>query len=124
MPLRLSVLVLSVIVLLFAIPHQLNAQSAKLDLSALPLAFERNQGQVTNPYQFFVRDRAVQSFFWPGGLDIFVHGSKSDTSRLRIRWPHSDSNTVLSGDSKLPGESNYFRGSDTSQWLKHVPQFA
>src|ERR1051326_7604682 len=124
MPLRPSVLVLSVTVLLFVIPNQLNAQSTKLDLSGLPLAFESNQGQVPKPYQFFVRDRAMQTFFWPGGLDIFVHRSKSNTSRLRIRWPHSDSNTVLSGDFKLPGQSNYFRGSDASQWLNHVPQFA
>ncbi len=124
MPLRPCLLVFVCLCASFAIvPFNANAQDGKLELSALPLAFERNQGQVATPYQFFARRSSMEIFFLPDGLDIVVAAPKSTTSQLRVRWIDANP-TALSGDHPLPGRSNYFRGSDPSRWLHDVPQFA
>jgi hypothetical protein len=126
MPLRPCLLVFVFLLCApFAIvPFNANAQDGKPELSALPLAFEHNQGQVAAPYQFFARRSSMETFFLPDGLDIVVSGPKSTTSQVRVRWADANPTTALSGDQPLPGRSNYFRGSDPSRWLHDVRQFA
>jgi len=101
-----------------------NAQDRKLELSTLPLAFERNQGQIPTPYQFFVRRSSMETFFLADGLDVVVSGPNSTTSQVRVRWAGANPATAISGDQPLPGRSNYFRGSDPSHWVHDVSQFA
>src|SRR5258708_30771284 len=114
MPLRPCLLVFVCLCASFAIvPFNANAQDGKLELSALPLAFERNQGHVATPYQFFARRSSMAIFFLPYGLDIVVDSPKSTTSQLRVSSIHANHYT-LSGLHPHPGRSNYFPGSDPS----------
>ena len=47
---------------LAAIPFRANAQNAKPGLSSLPLAFESNEGQTTEPYRFLARRGSMKRF--------------------------------------------------------------
>ena len=64
---------------LAAIPFRVNAQNAKPELSPLPLAFESNEGQTTEPYRFF----GAESFFLVNG--VVLPGRKLTASKVQIR---------------------------------------
>ncbi|HEY1423413.1 MAG TPA: SBBP repeat-containing protein, partial [Candidatus Acidoferrum sp.] len=100
------------------------AQEAKPKLPTLPLAFERNDGQTKTPYRFLVRRGASGTFFLADGMDVVVPKRKGEESRVRVRWVGSDPGAEISGTDRLPGYSNYLRGSEPSRWLRDVPQFA
>lgn len=93
-------------------------------LSSMPLVFEPNQGQAPAAYQFLARRNSSTTFFLADGVDVFVPRSAPDVSRVGIRWVGANVADSVSGEELLPGRSNYFRGSDSSRWVRNVPQFA
>jgi len=106
-----------------AVPVKLAAQNVKTELSALPLTFERNQGQAPDRYRFLSRRNSMETFFLADGMDIVVSGRKSRASGVYIRWAGADPAASLTGEELLPGRSNYLQGSDPARWVRDVPQF-
>jgi Beta-propeller repeat len=126
MPRHRSVLIsLSLVFALIGMPASKIAatDSNARFLVTLPLVFERNQGQAPAEYQFLVRREGAEVLFLADGLDVVTHGPSSNLSAVRIRWVAINPNIFASGEEVLPGQSNYFRGSDLSKWVKNVPHY-
>jgi hypothetical protein len=113
-------------------------QAVKLAANAvsLPLFFEPNQGQTASQVKFLAHgagyglfltsNEAVLKLHRPSaGPQLSVENARHHSgSVIRMRLEGANSVAQVSGDSRLPGKTDYFIGNDPSQWHRGVPQFA
>ncbi len=83
----------------------------------LPLVFEPNQGQASEPIQYLVRHGQALTAFASDGVTTKVAGSQI-TMTLKDAAPQQ-----FRGAEQLASTSNYFLGSDPSRWQTGVPNF-
>jgi hypothetical protein len=124
-PLYLGLVCLAVALAAFPVNAQ-TLQSADSRLHpkpAAPIVFEQNLGQAPVPYQFLARRDGIQTVYFADGMDLFLPGSDSAAPKLRVSWRGANSNTTISPEQPLSGYTNYLRGSNSSRWLRRIPQF-
>src|ERR1035438_1843775 len=111
---------------------------------ALPLSFERNQGQADARvvflsrgagYTFFAADReAVLELLKttpmrtiPDRLDRTHSGGRQreviKTDEIRMQFVGASDKMRLTGEDLLPGTVNYFLGNDSAKWHTRIPTF-
>lgn len=115
---------------------------------ALPLAFEKNDGQADPAVQYAARANGYTLFLTPTDAVFSIHGpssrrtSESTAGRPALRkifshvQGHDNSSAVvhmhlvnakapqkITASSKLPGKANYFIGSDPAKWRSGVPLY-
>lgn len=98
-------------------------QSKQIAISAAPIIFEQNKGQLPAKYEFLTRRNGVEAFYFSDGMDVYVPQSQSIFTRLHVTWTDTKAGSLVFGEGELPGRSNYFRGSDPSHWIRGVPHF-
>lgn len=89
----------------------------------LPLSFEANQGQTDNHVKFLSRTSAYTIFLTRDEAVIESNGKTANLS-LRMRLRNADPNSMVSGEDRLAGTSNYFIGNDPAKWRSSVPMYA
>jgi hypothetical protein len=117
------------------------------NLAHAPLAFIENRGQADTPVRYLIRGPRGTVYFTPEEVvfDLFVltgetpgtlptepgPGELSAVSSrghrgvvLRQQFLGASSGVVVSGDEKLPGTVNVFRGKDPSRWQHAIPMFS
>jgi hypothetical protein len=137
-----------------AAPGQAPALSAEQrgrvreSLGTLPLAFEANQGQTDPQVKYMARGNgytvfltandtifALQSGSQSAARSTGKHGfaqekttpaprTKNLTSAIRMHLVGGNARPEIAAGSQLPGVTNYYIGSDRSQWQEGVKQFA
>ncbi len=137
-----------------AAPGQAPALSAEQrgrvreSLDTLPLAFEANQGQTDPQVKYMARGNgytvfltandtifALQSGSQSAARSTGKHGfaqekttpaprTKNVTSAIRMHLVGGNARPEMSAGNQLPGVTNYYIGSDRSQWQEGVKQFA
>jgi hypothetical protein len=99
------------------------------------LYFEANRGQTDARVRFLARPRGYRAFFTDDGVVFSLpRGTGLDRASVgrnaappiagdavRMRFPGSLPCAVPAAAVPLPGRSNYFPGSDRSQWVKGAP---
>jgi hypothetical protein len=113
MPAQPRVCALTLVLLstcLAAIPFRANAQNAKPELSSLPLAFESNKGQTTEPYRFLARRGSMETFFPVNGVHVVLPGRKSTASKVQIRWSGANTSSSVDGEELLRDIPTIFAG--------------
>ncbi len=115
-------------------PPPIQAQAALSEnYGKLPLHFEANQGQVAAPVKFLARgqgyalalmatEAVLQLRTAPASAGGKPNAEKSTT--LRLRLPGAKANPHITGLDELPGQTNYFSGSDPSQWRTGIANYA
>src|SRR5436309_13947656 len=85
----------------------------------LPMTFEANRGQADAQVKFLSHGR---------GYDFFLTSTDAvwtmPKSTLRMKALGSSAHPSLEGLDKLAGTSNYFLGTDPTQWRTNVPMYA
>jgi hypothetical protein len=114
---------------------------ARMTPFSLPLSFQANRGQTDSQVRFLARGNGFDVFLTPsetvlrlkkaaekkpspldtGGRPQFT---PSTYSVVRMQMLGANPAPEVSGEHKLPGESNYFRGRDRSRWVRNVPHFS
>lgn len=89
----------------------------------LPLHFEANQGQFGKDARFVSRGKGYNLALTLTSAAISLR-SADGHAVVEMQPLHANPNPEISGEDKLPGISNYFRGSDPKQWRTNVPHFA
>ena len=120
-------------------------------LNRLPLSFEANRGQFADPVKFLARGQGYAFFLTQEGAVISLKAGDekkngrrreneknqpaatsdqhraSDHSRhdvvVRMKLAGSTPSPEISGEEKLPGISNYFRGNDPENWHTKVAHY-
>jgi hypothetical protein len=102
----------------------------------LPMFFEPNQGQSNPQVKFLARgsgyglvltaDEAILQLqpSVPNPRTVNDHVPVKPGALIRMRLEGANKSARVSGDSLLPGKSNYFIGKDPSKWQHNIPQFA
>jgi hypothetical protein len=88
----------------------------------LPLSFEANRGQTARQVKFLARGPGYTLFLTPDAAVLSLHGQKANAV-LRMKLAGANARASVTGADALPGKSNYFIGSDPSQWRTNVPTY-
>ena len=94
----------------------------------LPLSFEANQGQTDPRVNYVARGGGYILLLTPTeavltlGTGTQNKPSLSQTIRMQLLGANPDA--AVSGLQTLPGISNYFIGSQSSQWQRNIPNVA
>src|SRR5262249_26979944 len=86
--------------------------------TALPLAFERNDGQVAPEVRLVARSGGMGVGIEPLGIVLM-----SSTDRLRVSFGETN-RRMPQGEAPLPGIVSYFIGNDRARWHTAIPTFA
>jgi hypothetical protein len=93
---------------------------------ALPLSFEANQGQVDEQVKYLARGQGYTLFLTPGAavLGLRSPSAGNPTEWLRLVLHGATQNPLIRGEEALSCRSNYFVGSDRTEWRTNIPNFA
>jgi hypothetical protein len=92
---------------------------------ALPLAFERNDGQAPAGVAYLARGIGhALSLGHDEAVLALARPAPAPWDAVRLQFVGADSRAEIRGDDELPGRIHYLRGSDRSQWRTDVPSFA
>jgi hypothetical protein len=103
---------------------------------SLPLFFEPNQGQTASQVKFLAHGAGYGLFLTADEAVLKLHNPSASSQRsdanaklgsgsvIRMRLDGANPTAQVSGDSALPGKTDYFIGNDPSKWHQDVPQFA
>jgi hypothetical protein len=104
---------------------------------SLPMFFEPNQGQTAPQVKFLARGSGYGLFLTSDEAVLQLQPSVPNprtvnepvqqvkpSAVIRMRLEGANKSALVSGDSPLPGKSNYFIGIDPSKWQHDIPQFA
>jgi len=86
----------------------------------LPLSFEANRGQTAPQVKFLARGPGYTLFLTPDAAVLSL-GRQKTNAVLRMRLQGANARASVTGADALPGKSNYFIGSDPTQWRTNVP---
>jgi hypothetical protein len=90
----------------------------------LPLAFEHNEGQVDSSIEFLSRGRGYSLSLSPTEAALQLNGAKNESTTVRWQVAGGNRNARISGESPLPGKTNYFIGNDPAKWRTGVANYA
>jgi|GEM_PF-2457643 len=107
-------------------PEETNFKSAArlrgASTDGIPLSFVSNQGQMDSDVRFMAESGAER--FWVTDDEILFDRDGAE-ARDVVRLSFEGANTeAIVGVDRLPGTSNYFRGSDPNAWVTDVPMYA
>ena len=94
--------------------------SAVRDYGKLPLAFEPNRGQADRRVRFLARGSGYSLLLVNDEAVLALAGGKAV---VQLQWLGARRQARVEGQDRLPGVSNYFRGSDPAKWQTGIPQF-
>ena len=121
------------------------ANRVRSNFGALPLAFEANQGQTDPQVKYIARGSGYTVFLTPdqtvfalrsssptssapasSPADRFLqhHAQKQLNASIAMKLAGANSQPTIAAQNELPGCSNYFIGSDPSQWRTGVKQYS
>ncbi len=112
-------------------------------LAKLPLRFEKNEGQTSDAVKFLSRGSGYTLYFTPTESVMVLsrvvnapppekqlrdlmqaqESVKRETSVLRMQVVGANKDAIIKGEDKLPGTSNYFKGSDPGKWRQGVANY-
>jgi hypothetical protein len=90
----------------------------------LPLAFEKNEGQADASVRFLSRGRGYAFALTPKGAALRLNGAKDESATVSWNAVGANPNARITGESVLPGTSNYFHGNDPKQWHTGVVNYS
>ncbi len=119
-------------------------------VAALPLAFEKNQGQTDAQVEYLARGNGYTLFLTANDAVFSLHSrsasapssvrrgaalhsnsqqrtkksEKDSTAVIRMQLVGANSLAQVAASGLLPGKSNYFIGNEPSQWRSGVPHYA
>src|SRR6266849_9445786 len=87
-----------------------------------PVTFEQNVGQTDARVKYMGHANGSTLWLTADGATLGF-SAKSRQAVLKLRFEGAARAPRISGEEPLPGVSNYFLGSDPSQWRTGVKQF-
>ncbi|PYX95700.1 MAG: hypothetical protein DMG71_08315, partial [Acidobacteria bacterium] len=110
---------------------------------ALPLAFERNDGQADSQVKYLARGRGYTLFLTPSEAVLSMavpqkeHQTEPAPTRrgeikshpqsvadVRMKLVHTAAQPRVAGQNTLPGVTNYLIGNDPKKWRTSIPRYS
>ena len=109
-----------------SLPETVTAKSLNNLLANQPLRFIENQGQAGADVRFHVEGAGHTVLFSADAVRFRrtqENESESKTTEVTLKFAGASANPQLTGLNRLPGASNFYRGSDPAHWQTHVPAY-
>jgi Abnormal spindle-like microcephaly-assoc'd, ASPM-SPD-2-Hydin/Beta-propeller repeat len=122
---------------------QLTVATAKKSYGALPLAFEKNDGQSAAQVKYLAHGLGYEVFLTPqeavvaldpprkalltsvSQLKDFVRAEKSQKiAAVRVQLKNGNAAPEIVGENQLARKTNYFTGSNPKNWHTNVPSYS
>ena len=100
-----------------------SAFAAQSITARLPLVFEPNRGQAPTEAQYILRGGTLEGEFQKDGVLFRLSAGKKITSQVQMRLVGAREDTVITGDGKVEGHTNYLMGNDPAHWLRGLPNY-
>jgi hypothetical protein len=103
---------------------------ARLSPAALPLTFQRNEGQAASGVRYLGQSPGVTVLFTSTGVTLDLarghasRGAGAATARVTLAFRHASPHPTITGASRQPGTVNYFIGGGSARWRTGIPTFA
>jgi hypothetical protein len=110
-----------------AVPSGSSARVHSRILDTLPVSFVANQGQWLTSARFVARAAPLTVGVDSNGLLIQARGrcdGQAQSLALRFQFEYSSTCATVIGEGRLPGDHNFYLGSDTSHWHTGAPGYA
>lgn len=119
-------------------PQTITEMEARQRFASMPLAFQRNDGQVDEQVKYFVRAGSQSIFFTPQEIAYaFVENAgQAEAEAITEEKPEprralavkqsfvgANADPVLEGVRQLKGKVNYFIGNDPEKWRTEIPTY-
>ena len=101
-----------------------HADSARLKLERMGLAFEPNVGQMDASVRFQARGMGGILSFMPGQVVLTLPTTARTEAIVKLEFEGANTASDITGLDQLPGVVNIIRGNDPSQWHVDIPTFA
>jgi IPT/TIG domain-containing protein/beta-propeller repeat-containing protein len=118
------VCLLSVVAILAAALPAAAAPASASATGRLPLAFEKNEGQVDPSVRFMSRGKGYSLFLTSTEAALRLNGAKKESATVRWQVVGGNRNARIAGESLLPGKTNYFIGNDPKKWHSGIANYA
>src|ERR1051326_5018171 len=92
--------------------------------ASLPIHFEPNAGQFSQPVKFLAHGSGYQLALTTQGATLAFSGRAKSASPITMQFSGANQGVSLAGTDLLPGHTNYFIGNDSSRWLRNLQQFS
>jgi beta-propeller repeat-containing protein len=89
----------------------------------LALSFEANQGQTAPQVKFISRGDGY-NLFLTSNEAVLAMNKGAQGAALKIKLVGASPEPQVTGESALPGKSNYLLGADQSKWRTNIPNYA
>jgi hypothetical protein len=90
----------------------------------IPVVFEDNYGQAPGSYRLISRHGAVQALYDISGVDLSIPGKKAGRGNIRFSLIGARAEVAPHGSGVQGSVSNYLIGSDSSRWLRQIPNYS
>ncbi len=102
----------------------INLPGARADFAALPMTFEKNEGQTDPRVKYMARGNGYGLFLTQHEAVLALQAGPRRASVVRMKLAGENGQSAVTGENLLPGKSNYLIGNDPAKWHRNVPQFA
>ena len=92
--------------------------------AALPLLFEKNQGQLPASAQYLVHQGRIQTVFRENAIEFSFAGSGGSAQHLEMQFPSHGPSSRLEALGESMAISNYLLGADSARWITGIPNYA
>ena len=96
----------------------------RLEFTHVPLSFEPNLGQSDPSARFVAKSHGYTLQLEQTGARFELNGRDQATASLTMDLENANRDAVITGESMLPGKSNYFPTSDSKAWITDVPTYS
>lgn len=93
-------------------------------LGRLPLYFEENRGQTTDPrVKFKAKGKGYTLYVTPEETVVVMSDGRDGQPAVRMRLVGADTSAKIDGLDKRGGIVNYLLGNDESKWVTEIPTY-
>jgi len=144
------VLTCVVVITLCVVPADANKAQIIENYGKIPLSFTANQGQFDSQVKFTTRGSGCAMFFtstgttyllsreteesithhaaqrsvvYPGDPENKINNPEYESYALKVKFLDANPDPAVTGENRLPGNSNYFIGNNSTKWQTDVANY-
>jgi hypothetical protein len=103
---------------------QSNSPTTHAFLTALPLSFEPNQGQLDPQIQFLTQGPGYRLSLTTSEAVFALNRADTDRSTVRMKLIGTTGTATITGAKPLAGRIHYIHGNDPREWHTNIPTYA
>ncbi len=104
--------------------YSMQSFAAQPIATRLPLAFEPNRGQASAEVRYVMRSGALDGEFQNDGVRLRLLSGQKIAAQVKMRLVGAREDALITGGGVLEGHTNYLIGSDSTHWLRGLPNYS